>query len=108
PRLSDETASPTGVPRHRVEFRPLRNLALAGDEAKALEGLAHLLEQELPVELRLRVYNPAISIAANLEQWPRAFAWLGEGLSYLPQAPSESAGLLRGARYLHTRAGETG
>jgi len=107
-RLSDQQGTPTAVQRHRVEFVRLRNLALAGDQAKALEGLAHLLEQELPVELRLRVYNTAISIAANLEQWPRAFAWLGEGLSYLPQAPSESAGLLSGASYLHTLVGETG
>jgi len=65
-RLSELPGTPTAEQRHRIEFVRLRNLALAGDQASALEGLAELLEEELPVGLRLRVYNTAISVAANL------------------------------------------
>ena len=106
-RLLERGARLTPAQRHRLDFVQLRNRALAGDQAGALEGLGELLDQELPLDLRLRVYNTAISVAANLEQWSQAFVWLGEGLAYLPEAPDESAGLLSGASYLHTLVGET-
>lgn len=94
--------------RQRLDFVRLRNLGLAGDQASAIEGLADLLQQQLAPRLRMRVYVTAISMAANVEDWPRAFAWLGEGLSALPEAPGEAAGLLGVASYLHTLVGETG
>ncbi len=92
--------------RQRIEFVRLRNLALSGDERAALKGLAALLKQNLPAALRIRIYVTAISVAANVEDWPLAFTWLGEGLSYLPQAPEESPKLLGVASYLHTLVGE--
>jgi len=107
-RLAAQGATLAPAQRQRLDFVRLRNRALAGDQPGALEGLDDLLKQDLPLDLRLRVYNTAISVAANLEKWSKAFAWLSEGLAYLPQAPQESAGLLGGASYLHTLVGETG
>ncbi|TWT23565.1 diguanylate cyclase [Luteimonas marina] len=94
--------------RHRVEFVRLRSLGIAGSESEAIEGLAELLRQDMPAALRIRVYTTAISLAANVEDWPQAFTWLEEGLSYLPEAPEESARLLGVASYLHTFVGESG
>jgi diguanylate cyclase (GGDEF)-like protein len=94
--------------RHRIEFVRLRNLGIAGDERGALKGLAQLLKQPLSAALRVRVYATAINLAANVEDWPLAFTWLSEGLSYLPEAPAESHKLLGVASYLHTLVGETG
>lgn len=94
--------------RNRIEFVRLRNLALAGDQPAALEGLAELLKQDLPAAFRIRVYTTSISIAANLEDWPLAFTWLNEGMSYLDDAPEEATKLLGVASYLRTLVGETG
>src|SRR3546814_11993730 len=55
----------------------------------------------------MRVYTTATGVAANREDWPLAFTWLNEGLSYLHEAPEESAKLLGAASYLHTLVGET-
>src|SRR5690606_14551511 len=88
--------------RIRVEFVRLRNHGLAGREHTALEGFAELLQQEMGAAQRVRAYTTAISIAANVEDWPQAFAWLGEGLEYLPQAPEMAPALLGVASYLHT------
>src|SRR5690606_7427819 len=93
--------------RQRVEYVRLRNLALSGDQPAALKGLAELLKQDLPVPFRVRVYTTATGVAANLEDWPLAFTWLNEGLSYIHETPLESARLLGAASYLHTLVGET-
>ena len=106
-RLAARETALTTAQRQRLDFIRLRNRALAGDQVGALEGLDALLKQDLPLDLRLRAYNTAISVAANLERWSKAFAWLGEGLGYVPQAPEHAAGLLGGASYLHTLVGET-
>lgn len=106
--LSPRLDALTPEQRHRIEFVRLRNLGIAGDERGALKGLADLLKQKLPAALRVRVYTTAISLAANVEDWPLAFGWLNEGLSYLPKAPEESPKLLGVASYLHTLVGETG
>lgn len=106
-RLERQGAELGQAHRQRLEFVRLRNRALAGDQAGALEGLEELLRQDLPVDLRLRAYNTAISVAANLEKWSQAFAWLSEALTHLPDSPGESAGMLSGASYLHTLVGET-
>jgi diguanylate cyclase (GGDEF)-like protein len=106
--LSPRLDALTPDQRHRIGFVRLRNLGIAGDERGALKGLAGLLEQKLPAALRIRVYVTAISLAANVEDWPLAFGWLNEGLSYLPKAPEESPKLLGVASYLHTLVGETG
>jgi diguanylate cyclase (GGDEF)-like protein len=94
--------------RRRLEFVRLRNYALAGEDAAALEGFAGLLDQDLPVDLRLRVYTTATSIAANVEDWTLAFTWLSDGLAYMAQAPDGAPGLLGVASYLHALVGETG
>ena len=106
-RLAARETALTTAQRQRLDFIRLRNRALAGDQVGALEGLDALLKQDLPLDLRLRAYNTAISVAANLERWSKAFAWLGEGLGYVAQAPEHAAGLLGGASYLHTLVGET-
>lgn len=93
--------------RQRIEYVRLRNMALAGGSKEALEGLADLLSEEMPPALRIRIYGTAISVAANIEDWSRAFTWLNEGLSYLPEAPEHAPNLLGTASYLHTLVGET-
>ena len=93
--------------RQRIELVRLRNLGLSGQQQAALEGLAGLLAEDLPPSLRMRAYATGISIAANVEDWPRAFNWLGAGLAFLPEAPEESTGLLGVASYLHSIVGET-
>ncbi|MBB6599546.1 diguanylate cyclase [Luteimonas sp. MC1825] len=104
--LASRPGALTATQRQRVEYVRLRNLALAGEQSVALDGLSELLRRELPASLRVRVYTTAVSIAANLENWTAAFALLGEGLPYLSQAPAEAPGLLGAASYLHTLVGE--
>ena len=94
--------------RQRIEYVRLRNVGMAGDQSAALEGLRALLREEMAADLRVRIATTAISLAANVEDWTRAFALLNEALPYLPEAPGESARLLGGASYLHTLVGETG
>ncbi|HVI59885.1 MAG TPA: diguanylate cyclase [Luteimonas sp.] len=106
--LAPHSDALTPLQRQRVEFIRLRNRALAGEEPVAMKGMAALLKQDMPAPLRVRVYTTAINVAANLEDWPQAFAWLSDGLAYLPKAPDESAKLLGVASYLHTLVGETG
>jgi diguanylate cyclase len=105
--LSPRLDALTPEQRHRIEFVRLRNLGLAGDDRAALEGMADLLKQRMTPALRVRVYTTAINFAANVEDWPLAFTWLNEALSYLHQAPAESPKLLGVASYLHTIVGET-
>ena len=62
----------------------------AGDERAALDGLSRLLRQPLSAALRIRVYTTAISIAANVEDWPLAFTWLSQALSYLPEGVEQA------------------
>lgn len=95
-----------GEQRQRLEFVHLRNLGLAAKEQEALAGFSQLLEEDLAPSLRVRVYTTGISIAANVEDWPLAFSWLGEALSYLSQAPDEAGRLFGVASYLHTLVGE--
>ncbi len=104
PRLDELTPEQ----RNRVEFMRLRSLGMAGNETAALEGFTRLLQQDMPAALRLRVYTTAISVAANVEDWPLAFGWLSEGLGYMPEAPEAAPGLLGVASYLHTLVGEIG
>ncbi|MGY1530155.1 diguanylate cyclase [Luteimonas sp. A649] len=103
PRLDDFSPEQ----RQRLEFVRLRNLAVSTREQESLEGFVELLHEDLSAQLRVRVYTTAISVAANIEDWPLAFAWLGEALTYLADAPSESGRLMGVASYLHTLVGET-
>ncbi len=106
--LSSQPGAFTSEQRNRIEFVRLRNLGLAGDERAALKGMSDLLKRELPANLRIRFSATAINIAANIEDWPLAFTWLNESMSYLPEAPEESAILLTVASYLHSLVGESG
>jgi diguanylate cyclase len=106
--LGAEASALSAVQRQRLDYIRLRNQALAGDERGALDGLDRLLRQELPVELRLKIYATAISIAANVEEWTLAFKWLNEGLAHLPESGKGASGVLSAASYLHTLVGETG
>lgn len=94
--------------RQRIDFVRLRNLGLAGNERAALDGLGTLLDEDMPADRRLRIFVTAINLAANIEDWPLAFGWLGEAVPYLEEAPSGAAGLLGIASYLHTLVGESG
>ncbi|BAL95249.1 diguanylate cyclase [Rubrivivax gelatinosus] len=106
--LSPQRDSLSREQRQRLDFVRLRALALSGDETGAIAGFAVLLQEPLPAALRVRTYSTAINVAANVEQWVRAFTWLDEALSYLDEAPEESARLLGVASYLHTLVGEPG
>ncbi|MGJ4728200.1 diguanylate cyclase [Luteimonas sp. SDU101] len=106
-QLEEQGTELSHAQRQRLEFVRLRNRAISGDQAGALEGFEALLKQDLPVKLRLRAYNTAISVAANRENWSRAFTWLSEALTYLSEVPDEAAGMLSSASYLHTLVGET-
>lgn len=88
-------------------FNQLRNLALSGHSTAALQGMGELLAQDLPAELRVRISATAISVAANEADWTRAFAWVSEGMTYLPKAPESGAILLAAASYLHTMVDDT-
>lgn len=105
--LSSRRDELTQDQRHRIEYVRLRNLALAGEQSAALEGLGGMLQQALPAWLRVRVYTTAINVAANLEEWPLAFGWLSDSLSSLDEAPGETSLLLDVASYLHTLVGDT-
>lgn len=105
--LSPQQGALTAEQRQRVEYVRLRNAALAGRSAEALQGMAALLKQKMPAALRVRIYATGISVAASSDNWTLAFNWLNEGLAYLDEAPEESARLLGGASYLHTLVGES-
>lgn len=92
--------------RHRIDYVRLRNMGVAGQQHAALEGLAGLLQKDMSAPLRVRIYTTAISLAANIEDWPLAFRMLGEGLAYLPEAPELSGRLFGTASYLYTLVGE--
>ncbi|KAF1710080.1 tetrapyrrole methylase [Pseudoxanthomonas kalamensis DSM 18571] len=105
--LNEGQAQLSPEQHRRIEYVRLRNLGIAGENAAALDGFGDLLQQQdLPADLRLRAYTTAISIAANSERWPQAFAWLNEGLSSVSAAPEASAGLMGVASYLHVLVGE--
>lgn len=106
--LSPQTEALTREQRQRVEYVRLRMLGLSGNETGAIAGLNVLLQEQLPAALRMRVYGTAISLAANVEEWSRAFNLLDEALAHLDEAPQEAARLLGVASYLHTLVGETG
>lgn len=104
--LASQLDSLSPEQRSRIEFVRLRNLGLTENQSAALAGLAELLHQDMPPALRLRVYLTAISIAANIDDWPRAFTWLRESLSHLSETPSEAASLFGIASYVHTLVDE--
>lgn len=104
--LRSQIDSLTPEQRHRIEYVRLRNLALAGKEPESLAGFEDLLSQEMPPALRLRVYATAVNVAANVEDWPLAFTWLRESLSYVSAVGPESALLFSTASYVHTLVDE--
>lgn len=106
--LSPQTEALSQEQRQRVEYVRLRMVGLSGNEIGAVAGFKVLLQEDLPAALRMRVYGTAISLAANVEEWSRAFGWLDEALAHLDEAPQESARLLGVASYVHTLVGEIG
>src|SRR5690606_10480956 len=81
---------------------------IAGEMGEALDGFSRLLHRDMPSGLKVNAFATAASIAANLEDWPAAFAWLDQSLAQLPQSPDRAARVLGGASYLHSLLGETG
>lgn len=80
PRLGELTVGQ----RQRVEFVRLRNLGLAGNHTAALQGLATLLQEEMPPAQRVHMIGTGIHLAANVENWSLAFTWLNTAMTYLP------------------------
>ncbi|TDK28394.1 diguanylate cyclase [Luteimonas aestuarii] len=94
--------------RHRIDYVASRNRALAGDHLGALEDLGRLLQQAVEPDLHVRAYTTAISVAANVEDWPLAFRWLGQALERMPEASAPAASRVHGvASYLLVLAGES-
>lgn len=92
--------------RQRVEFVRLRNRAVQGDTATALDGFATLLAQDLAPAQRLYFTGTAIHVAATAEKWEQAFTWLNRAMTHLPQAPEQSSRLLGAASYLYVLVGD--
>lgn len=88
-------------------YTRLRNLALSDKQEEALDGMIDLLKEDLSAALRVRVYATATNVAANLEDWSRAFGLLHESINDLDATPEESALLLASASYLHAFVDET-
>jgi diguanylate cyclase (GGDEF)-like protein len=92
--------------RQRLDFLMLRQRALAGEETEALDGFTRLLGEELPTSLRFQVYSTAISVAANIENWPLAFGWLNDAMAQVADVPGEAPRLLDVASYLYAMVDE--
>lgn len=92
--------------RFRIELVEARNFALAGEYARGLALLDSMLKREVAPELRIRALTLAVNTTTNAGEFPRAFAWLTEGLSLLDQIDTPEPRLLGMASYLYLRAGE--
>src|SRR5690606_32203329 len=104
--LAAQQAALSPEQRQRVEYVRLHNLGVAGQLREALDGFSTLLDQEMPPGLKVHAFATAASIAANREDWPAAFNWLGEALVSLPEAPDDAARVLGVASYLYSLLGE--
>ena len=94
--------------RYRVELVEARNLALAGDYAGGLALAESMLAREIAPDLRLRALTLAVNMTTNVSDYPRAFAWMQEGLTLLEQTETPQPRLLGMASYLYLRVGEEG
>ncbi len=92
--------------RDRVEYVRLRNLALADEFDRAVQGFKVLLGKKLPADFRIQMLITAITTASSLEDWPLAFNWLNDALSHLPEAPADSAVVYGAASHIYTTIGE--
>jgi diguanylate cyclase len=90
----------------RIELVETRNFALAGDYASGLALIESSLTREIAPELRIRALTLAVNMTTNVSEYPRAFAWLQEGLALLDQIDTPQPRLLGMASYLYLRAGE--
>ncbi len=107
--LLDAFASQRPLPdpwRFRLQLVEARNFALAGEYASGLELLEAMLRREIAPELRIRALTLAVNMTTNVSEYPRAFAWLAEGLSLLDQIDTPQPRMLGMASYLYLRAGE--
>jgi len=105
--LGPELAQATPEQRARIELVRLRNLALAGDLQGCLNGVEAMLAHDLTPELRLRALGLGANIAVNVGDYFRAFSWLKQGLTELPDQGKERIALLGHAAYLYGGAGES-
>lgn len=94
--------------QQRLEFIRLRNLALMGHQAQALQGLIVLLGQDTTAVLRFRTLASASNLAANLENWPLAFSLLEQGLQHVGDAADDvdASRFYSVASYLHSLVGD--
>ncbi|MCB1602980.1 MAG: hypothetical protein KDI66_23415, partial [Xanthomonadales bacterium] len=71
--------------RFRIELVEARNHALEGDYASGLAMIESMLKRQVPPDLRIRALTLAVNMTTNVSEYPRAFAWLAEGLALLDQ-----------------------
>jgi len=98
------------TPSQRAEIRLLhiRNLALQGDNAQAIDRLESLLDGSLSDEQRLRALRLAANVGINMGRYEWGFKRLKAALELLPQIgnPAEEARILSLAGYVHTMIGD--
>src|SRR5690606_7640778 len=70
--LAPQDGALTAGQRQRIDYVRLRNLALAGDQPGALQGLAELLGEDLPAPPRVRGYCMAFRRVAHSSASPPA------------------------------------
>ena len=92
--------------RFRIELVEARNHALEGDYASGLAMIESMLKRQVPPDLRIRALTLAVNMTTNVSEYPRAFAWLAEGLALLDQIDTPQPRMLGMASYLYLRAGE--
>jgi diguanylate cyclase len=92
--------------RFRLELVEARNYALSGDYASGLAMVDSLLQRKVPPVQRIRALTLAVNLTTNVSEYPRAYAWLAEGLALKDQIDTPQPRMLGMASYLYLRAGE--
>lgn len=92
--------------RFRIELLKARNFALAGNYLQGLDLIEAMLLREVEPKYRIRALTLAVNMTTNVSEFPRAFAWLTEGLTLLDKIDTPQPRLLGMASYLYLRAGE--
>lgn len=97
-------------PRQRVEIRLLyiRNLALQGQYAEAIDRLQALLDEGMPADQRLRALRLAANLGINVGRHEWSFAQLKSALELIPQSDDlvEKSRIFSLAGFVHSLVGD--
>lgn len=100
------------TPRQRAEIRLLyiRNLALQGDNAQAIDRIESLLDGSLTEDQRLRALRLAANLGINMGRHEWGFTKLKAALELLPRSdnPVEESRILSLAGFVHSIIGDHG